>query len=163
MREKSLRRLWTPLLAARSHRSRPYYRPVTANTPHPSREPDSRRSLLMLAALVCLGEVAALLVLTVVEVANLSSSRLVAGTTTAVFFLLYALGLGAAAVALVAVRGWARAPLMLSQLIQLGLAWSFHGPDTDWVATLLALSAIVVLVVLVLPSTTAALYGRAPS
>jgi len=133
---------------------------VTAPTPHSSSEPGARRLLLRLAALVCLGEVAALLVLAVIEVATLSSNRLVAGITTSVFFLLYALGLGAAAVALVAVRGWARAPLMLSQLIQLGLAWSFHGPDTDWVATLLAVSAIVVVVVLVLPSTTVALYGE---
>ena len=48
---------------------------------------------------------------------------------------------------------------MLSELIQLGLAWSFHGPGTELVAALLAVSAIFVIVVLLLPSTTTAMYG----
>ena len=52
--------------------------------------------------------------------------------------------------------GWARAPLLLSQLIQLGLAWSFHGSNTDWISVVLAVPALFVTVVLLLPRTTAA-------
>jgi hypothetical protein len=117
-------------------------------------------SLLRAAALVCLGEAVALAVLAVVEIATLDTSRLVAGITTTVFFVLYGAGLAAASVGLARARSWSRAPLMLSQLIQLGLAWSFHGPGTDAVAALLAVAAGFVIVVLVLPSTTLALYGE---
>jgi len=115
--------------------------------------------LLRLAALICLVEAAALAVLAVIEIATLDSERLVVGVTTTVFFVLYAVGLAVAAVGLARARSWSRAPLMLSELIQLGLAWSFHGPGTESVAALLAVSAIFVIVVLLLPSTTTALYG----
>jgi hypothetical protein len=111
------------------------------------------------AALVCLVEAAALAVLAVIEVATLDSERLVAGVTTTVFFALYAVGLAVAALGLARARSWSRAPLMLSELIQIGLAWSFHGPGTNAVAVLLFASAAFVIVVLVLPSTTLALYG----
>ena len=119
----------------------------------------STRHWLRLAALVCLVEAAALVVLAAVEIAHLTSGRLVVGVTTTIFFVAYSLGLAVAARGIARARSWARAPLMLSQLIQLGLAWSFHGPGTDWVAALLAVSALFVIVVLVLPATTAALYG----
>ena len=130
---------------------------MTAPTADPSGNHAAR--LLRLAALVCLAEGAALVVLAVIEVVNLDSGRLVVGITTTIFFVLYAAGLVAAAIGLARARSWARAPLMLSELIQVGLAWSFHGPGTDPVAPLLAVSALFVIVVLVLPSTTTALYG----
>jgi hypothetical protein len=117
-------------------------------------------SLLRLAALVCCGEAAAALVLAVIELATLDSDRLVVGITTTIFFVVYAFALVAAAAGLARARSWARSPLMLAELIQLGLAWSFHGPGTEVVAALLAVTAIFVVVVLVLPSTTTALYGE---
>jgi len=120
---------------------------------------DSGGGLLRAAALVCLLEALALAVLAVIEVGTLDSGRLVAGVTTAIFFVLYAAGLAYAAIGLARARSWSRAPLMLSQLIQLGLAWSFHGPGTELVAAVLAAGAIFVIVVLVLPTTTLALYG----
>ena len=115
--------------------------------------------LLRLAALVCLLEAFALVAMGVVEIVSLDSDRLVVGVTTTVFFLVYALGLAVAAVALSRSRSWARAPLLLAQLIQLGLAWSFHGTSTDWVSALLAVPALFVAVILVLPSTAQVLYG----
>lgn len=115
--------------------------------------------LLSLAALVCLLEAAALVTLAGVELATLATDRLAVGVTTTTFFLVYALGLATAAVGLLRARSWARAPLMLAQLIQFGVAWSFHGPGTDWLAVLLAVAAGFVVVVLLLPATTVALYG----
>lgn len=119
----------------------------------------STARLLTSAALVGLLEAAALVALAVVELANLATGRLVVGVTTTIFFLGYALGLAVAAWGLSRARSWARAPLMLAELIQLGVSWSFHGPDTEWIAALLAVSAGFVIVVLLLPSTTVALYG----
>ena len=48
---------------------------------------------------------------------------------------------------------------MLAQFIQLGVAYSFAGGGTTWVAVVLAAVAIAVLLVVFAPSTTAALYG----
>ena len=131
---------------------------MTVPTPEPAG--DRGITLLRGAALVCLLEGVALAALAIIEVATLDSARLVAGVTTTIFFVLYAVGLTVAAVGLARAQSWSRAPLMLSQLIQLGLAWSFHGPGTEAVAAVLAGSAIFVIVVLVLPSTTTALYGE---
>ena len=114
---------------------------------------------LRLAALVVLLEAAALVAMAVVEIASLASDRLVIGITTTVFFLVYALGLALAARALARRRSWARAPLLLAQLIQLGLAWDLHGSSIGWVALLLAVPALFVGVLLLLPPTTVALYG----
>lgn len=118
------------------------------------------RPLLAIAAGICLLEAAALLVLAVIEVVSISSGREVIGVTTTIFFVVYAVGLALAARGLARVRSWARAPLVLAELIQVGLAWSFHGPGTDWVSVALAVPALFVLVVLLMPSTTAALYGE---
>ena len=49
------------------------------------------------------------------------------------------------------VRGWARGPVLLSQLILLGLAWSFKGGSTLPIAILLALAAAIVLAGLLHP------------
>jgi len=115
--------------------------------------------LLKVAALICLVEAAALLVMAVVEIASLDSNRLAVGLTTTVFFAVYAIGLACCALALARARSWARAPLLLAQLIQLGLAWSFFGSSTALVAVLLAVPAVFVAVVLVLTATAEVLYG----
>ncbi len=118
--------------------------------------------LLMLAGWLCAVEAVALAALGVVEVISLDSDRLVLGVTTTVFLFVYAGGLGLAGLGIARARSWARAPVVLSQLIQLGLAWSFLGGGTTWVAILLALSAAAVVVILVMPGTNAALYGATP-
>ena len=62
--------------------------------------------------------------------------------------------------ALLAAQSWSRSPIVLTQLIQLGVAWSFAGGDTRWVSVVLAIPALGVLVAMLMPSTTEALYGR---
>jgi hypothetical protein len=115
--------------------------------------------LLRFAALLCLLEALGVVVMAVVEIIAVDSSRLAVGLTTTVFFVVYAAGLAVAARALARIRSWARAPLLLAQLIQLGLAWSFSGSSTAWVTVLLAVPAVVVGVSLILPVTAEVLYG----
>jgi hypothetical protein len=100
---------------------------------------------LLLAALVTAAEALALVVLGVLELAGLSTSRATMGLTTAVFFLLYGGGLGWCAWSLRGLQAWARAPVVLSQLIQLGVAWSFRSGSTALVAAVLAVTAVLVL------------------
>src|SRR3954471_7399238 len=85
------------------------------------------------------------------ELFSLTGDRLVMGLTTAVFFLVYGGFLLACARGLHTVRSWARGPVLLSQLILLGLAWSFKGGDTLVVAICLAVAAAIVLAGLLHP------------
>src|ERR1700712_4868561 len=85
------------------------------------------------------------------ELVSLDSDRLVMGLTTSVFFLAYGGGLLVGARALHTVRAWARGPVLISQLILLGLAWSFKGGDTLPVAIGLALAAAITLAGLLHP------------
>jgi hypothetical protein len=79
------------------------------------------------------------------EFFDLVSDRIVMGLTTAVFFLVYGGVLLACARGLHMVRSWARGPVLLSQLIMLGLAWNFKDGDTLPIAIGLFVAAAVVL------------------
>ena len=81
----------------------------------------------------------------VLEIANLSGSRVAMGVTTSGFFGLYGVGLIVCAWRLTRLESWARAPLVLAQLIHLGLAWSFWGGSTRPVSVVLLLAAAIVL------------------
>lgn len=85
------------------------------------------------------------------EVVRLNSDRLVMGLTTAVFFVAFGVTLGACAWGLHAIRPWARGPVLLTQLIWLGLAWNFKAAETRPVAIALAVAALVVLAGLLHP------------
>jgi hypothetical protein len=91
-------------------------------------------------------EAVLLLIYAVVEVFNFSPGKAAVTFTTAVFFALYGAALLICAWGLVGGRSWARSPVILAQLIQLGLAWSFRGGDTTVVAVALALVSLVVIV-----------------
>lgn len=117
------------------------------------------RPILAAAALVSV-EAAALAGLAVVELIALDGGRLALGVTNAIFFLLYATGLAFCARGLFRLSRWSRSPIVMTQLIQLGVAYSFYGNDTVWVAVILGAAAIVVLAVMLAPSTTTLLYGR---
>lgn len=85
-----------------------------------------------------------MVLLALVEIVSVSGARLTMGLTTAVFFLGYGAGLLLCAWQLTRRASWARSPVILAQLIQLGLAWSFWGGDTILVAVALAVVALVV-------------------
>jgi hypothetical protein len=112
------------------------------------------------AAVVVGVEALALVVIGVAEIFAIDGDRVALGVTNTVFFLLYGGLLLWCARALVGGRSWSRSPIVLTQLIQLGVAWSFAGGDTRWIAVILTVLAVAVLAVLLAPSTTEVLYGR---
>lgn len=93
----------------------------------------------------------------VLELASLSSLRLTMGLTTSAFFLAAAAGLAWCAWSLWRVRRWARGPVVMAQLIQLGLAWNFWEGATKPLSAGLAVVALVVIAGLLHPATTAVL------
>ena len=94
--------------------------------------------------------------LCVAEALSVSVDKLVMGATTAAFFLLYGVALGVFAWLLRQRRSWPRAPVVLTQLLQLGLAWSLRGGVTT-VAVALAVVALAVLAGVFHPASLAAL------
>lgn len=84
-------------------------------------------------------------VLAVAELVAFDPAKGAVAATTAAFFVVYGGGLALCAWALWRLRSWARAPVVLAQLIQLLVAWSFWGGETTWVAVALAAVAVVVL------------------
>ena len=87
----------------------------------------------------------------VLELANLTSERLEMGVSTAIFFIVYGVALGACAWGLTRQQGWTRGPVLITQLIQLGLAWNVR--DTSLVAIALAVTAAVVIAGILHPAT----------
>jgi hypothetical protein len=122
------------------------------STPNPA-------PLVVAASLVAV-EGILLLGYAVLELASISSDRAAVALTTALFFAAYGALLLAAAWAVTHGRSWARSPIVLAQLIQLGVAWSFRGGDTTVVAVVMAVAAVVVLVGILLPSSIDALAER---
>ena len=117
----------------------------------------NRPAPLIVAASLVTVEGLLLLVFAVLELASLDSDRLAMGATTSIFFLVYGAGLLLCAWSLVRAQSWARSPVVLTQLIGLGVAWSFRGGDTTAVAVAIAVVAGVVLAGLFHPASLAAL------
>ena len=84
------------------------------------------------------------------------------GVTTPLFFVLYGVGLAFCAWSVRKLHSWARAPLVLAQLIQLGVAWSFRGGTATIVTVVLAAVAVLVLVGIFHPSSLEALSEDGP-
>ncbi len=100
---------------------------------------------LKVAGVLVVLEGTALVVLSITELFNLTSERATMGVSTSLFFVVYAVAIALCAWRLTLLDSWARSPVVLAQLIQLGVAWSFRGGETTWVALVLALVAAVVL------------------
>lgn len=120
------------------------------------RRPDNPAPLVVAASLVAV-EGLLLLGYAVLEIAHLSADRASVAVTTSIFFAAYGGLLLGAAWAITHGHSWARSPMVLAQLIQLGVAWSFRGGDTTWVAVTMAVVALVVLVGLFHPASIDAL------
>jgi hypothetical protein len=93
----------------------------------------------------------------VLEAADVHASRAAMGITSALFFLALGGGLIWFAWLVLQGRAWARSPILVAQVLFLGIAWSFHGGSTTWVAVGLGVVALVVLVGLLHPASLAAL------
>jgi hypothetical protein len=117
----------------------------------------SQPSPLVVAASLAAVEGLLLLAYGVLEAANVHSDRAAMGVTTALFFAVLGAVLLACAWLVVRGRAWARSPIVVAQVMFLGLAWSFLGGATTWVSVALALVAVLVLVGLLHPSSIDAL------
>ena len=113
---------------------------------------------LTVAASLAVVEAIVLLVLAVLELADTSRGRLGLGLSTAAFFAAYGVVLLVAAWALWRRRSWARGPVLITQLIVLGLAWNLR----EHVLTALGLAVVglVAIAGVLHPDTLAALEGR---
>ena len=118
--------------------------------------PTAPAPLLVAASLVAV-EGLLLLGYAVLEVASVDSDRVAVAATTGLFFLAYGAGLLVCARGLSRRQSWARSPVVLAQLIQLGVAWSFWGGSTTAVAIGVGLVAVVVLGGIFPPASLAAL------
>lgn len=98
---------------------------------------------LKVAASLTVVEAIVLLVYAVLEIFSVTGSRVAVSVTSSLFFTAYGAALLFCAWGLVRGRSWARSPVVLAQLIQLGVAWSFRGGDTLLVALALAAVALV--------------------
>jgi hypothetical protein len=112
---------------------------------------------LTVAASVVAVQGAVLVLLAVLELADISADRRSLGLSTAAFFGAYGALLLGAGWALRRRTAWARGPVLLTQLIALGLAWNLR--DSAAIAIVLAVSAVVALGGLVHPDSIAALSG----
>jgi peptidoglycan/LPS O-acetylase OafA/YrhL len=127
-----------------------------------SEEPggDSREAvppLLRIAAGLVLLEGLLLVVLGVIEVVSLDGDRVTMGVTVTLFFLAFGGLLVVCAWGLNRLRPFARGPVLLTQLIGLGLAWNFRDGSTLPVAIGLVVAAALVLAGLLHPRSIEAL------
>jgi hypothetical protein len=114
--------------------------------------PVTRRPLLLTVAAGLTGlEALGLVVMAVLGLTKVSTMS----TTSSGFFLVFAAALVVCGVALVRLNSWARAPIVLTQLIALGLAWDAR--DNLAVAIPLAVAAVVTLSTILAPSSLEAL------
>jgi hypothetical protein len=123
--------------------------PVTPDAPDRTAPPP-----LVVAAALTAVEALVLAGLGVLELANLHTVRVTMGVTTAAFFLGAAAALAWCAWALWSVRRWARGPVVMAQLIVLGLAWNLWAGSTKPVSAALAVVGLVVIAGLLHPAST---------
>jgi hypothetical protein len=108
-------------------------------------EPDIPAPLVVAVSLAGL-EGVLLALYGVMELFNLSQPRVTMGLTTAIFFLVYGGLVLFCAWSVYRGQSWARSPLVMAQLIQLGVAVSFWGHGTTLVSIFLGVVAVLALV-----------------
>ncbi len=120
--------------------------PVSDPAPRLEPRPEQLPAPLRVAAALAGIEALLLALFGLAELFSLTGVRIAMGVTTTLFFLGYGAGLAWCAWRLSRRESWARAPVVLAQLIQLGVAWSFRGGATSVASVVLALVAGIVLV-----------------
>lgn len=112
---------------------------------------------LVTAASVTAVEGLVLLALAALEMASLTGGRVTMGLTTAVFFAAFGLLLIACGWLITRGHTWARGPILLAQLIGLGLAWNLRGGETTLVSVGIAVVALIVIAGMLHPASIAAI------
>jgi hypothetical protein len=112
---------------------------------------------LAVAAILAAAEGVVLFVYGLVLIPTLSSERVAMGSTSVAFFVLYGLFLTFAAFKLARRHSWARAPIMLAQLIQIAVGLTWGNP---LVAVVLAVPAVVTAGAMLFPTSVRALAER---
>jgi uncharacterized membrane protein HdeD (DUF308 family) len=123
----------------------------------PEGAPEGAPRPLQLAAWLVVLEGLVLVGYGIAVLTSLSLDKAAMGATTSVFFVVYGVGLVLFARLLRLLRTWSRAPVVLAQLIQLGVAWNFRGGATTAAAVVLAVVAVAVLAGIFHPASMAAL------
>jgi hypothetical protein len=118
----------------------------------------SARVLLGIAAGVVALESIGYIVVAGLDLADASGGRWGFGVGAGILLITYGLGLAVAAWNVRKGRAWARAPIVVAQLIQVLLAMDARD-GAAWVTPALAVSALVVLVCLFAPPVTQAMIG----
>ena len=136
---------------------------VTSPHQPPLPGPDEQRdghapAPLVAAASVVALEAVLLVLFGLAELRALSVTKATMGITTSLFFAVYGVGLGWFAWQLLRLTSWTVAPVVLTQLIQLGVAWSFRGGATTPVSVVLVVLAVLVLAGVFHPASLKALY-----
>ncbi|HLR85237.1 MAG TPA: hypothetical protein VK059_09805 [Nocardioidaceae bacterium] len=116
----------------------------------------SRPYLLVGCGVVAI-EALALLALAIAEFLSVEGDRVGLGVSTAVFFLVVGAGVGYCVYGLWRRVSWVRGPIVLVQLIMLGLAWNFRTISPTVIAVVLLILALTGLVAVLSPATTRAL------
>jgi hypothetical protein len=119
-------------------------------------------SPLVVAASLAAVEGGLVILFGLAELRSLSSERISSGLAISVFFVGYGAALIFCSWQLSRARTWSRGPVLLAQLIQLGVAWSFWGGNTTWVAVSLGVVALIVLAGLLHPQSIDALNDEQP-
>ena len=126
-----------------------------ASSDDPAQRPGVPPPLTVAVSLAAV-EAAVLVLLGLAEAFSLQGERLAMGTTTVAFFWLYGGFLAYAAFRLRQLQSWARAPIVLAQLIQIMVGVSFWGGATTAVSVLLVLSGALTLAGIFHPASLAA-------
>lgn len=117
---------------------------------------------LVTAASITAVEGLVLVALAVLELANLTGGRVTMGLTTAVFFAAFGVLLVGCGWLITRGHTWPRGPILLAQLIGLGLAWNLRGGETTVVAVVLAVVALIVLAGMLHPASIEAINESDP-
>ena len=125
----------------------------------PAASPPAVPPPLTVAVVLALLEAAVIVLYGLSLLPSLEGERLAMGATTVLFFAVYGGFLGYCAWQLYRLRSWARAPLVLAQLLQIFVGGSFWGGSTSVIAVLTVAIAVLTIAGVFHPASLAAVEG----